>query len=169
MKYFLAFACSVLALFFVACGDEETVKPMRFYIESSASGTTGDIGKTITLPVSGLTYNVRGDPIFTEVDVTNVQLVKVDAPGGGKRHALLFHMNEPGARKLYRRSVADRGKVVIFEYGGLPMGARQLDGPIEDGRYFTFVEAPDDELDELVMEMQGDTKLMNEKLREARF
>ncbi|MGE9296243.1 MAG: hypothetical protein ACQKBV_08170 [Puniceicoccales bacterium] len=165
MKYFLTLALALTALVFAGCEDEETVKPMRFYIETSASGAAGDIGRTMSLPMSGLSYNVRGEPIFTEVDVTNVQLVKVD----GGHHALLFHFNEPGARKLYRYSVADKGKVIIFEYGGMPIGARQLDGAIADGRYFTFVEVPEDELPELIQQMQGDTKLMNEKLREARF
>jgi len=169
MKHFLTCALALLALLITACGgDDDTIKPMRFYIETSAGGTTGDIGKTITLPQSGLTYNVRGDPIFTEVDITNVQLVEV-GPEGNKRFALLFHMNEPGARKLYRYSVSDNGKMVIFEYGGVPIGARQLDGAISDGRYFTFTEVPAEELEKLVLSMQGDTKVINEKLRENRF
>jgi len=164
-KFFSLLAALGLAVFLTGCGDDETVAPKRFYLESSASGTSGDIGKTLTLPQSGLSYNVRGEPIFTEVDITNVQLVRV-ASGD---HALLFHLNEPAARKLYRISVADKGKVIIFEYGGRPLGARQLDGAISDGRYFTFVELPYPELEQLVMEMQGETKVMNEKLREARF
>ncbi len=153
------------ALFFSGCDDDETVATKRFYIESSASGIAGDIGKTLTLPKSGLSYNVRGEPIFTEADITNVQLVQVKSGD----YALLFHLNEPAARKLYRLSVSNNGRVVIFEYGGKPLGARQLDGPISDGRYFTFVEMDYPELEELVLEMQGETKVMNEKIREARF
>lgn len=148
------------------CGDDDdTVKPMRFYIESSAGGSAGDIGKTLSLPQSGLSYNVNGTPLFTEVDITNVQLVQV-ASGD---YALLFHLNEPAARKLYRTSVSNNGRVVIFEYGGRPLGARQLDGAISDGRYYTFVEMPKADLEKLVLEMQGETKKMNEAIREARF
>lgn len=154
-----------LAVFFAGCGDEETVAPKRFYLETSASGAAGDVGRTMTLPQSGLSYNVRGEPVFTEVDITNVQMVQVKSGD----YALLFHLNEPAARKLYRLSVADKGKVIIFEYGGKPLGARQLDGAISDGRYFTFVEMPKEDLEKLVLEMQGETKVMNEKLREARF
>lgn len=164
IRYFLFVLATGLAALLSGC-FEETVKPMRFYIESSASGAVGDIGQTMVLPQSGLNYNVRGDPILTEVDVTNVQLVKV-ASG---EHALLFHLNEPGARKLYRHSVSDNGKVVIFEYGGRAIGARQLDGAIRDGRYFTFVELPYPDLEQMVKEMQGDTRVMQEALRDARF
>lgn len=164
-KIFPLLAALGLALMLAGCDDDETVAPKRFYIESSASGTTGDIGRTMVLPRSGLSYNVRGEPVFTEVDITNVQMVQV-ASGD---YALLFHLNEPAARKLYRLSVADKGKVIIFEYGGKALGARQLDGAISDGRYFTFVELPKEEIEELVLEMQGETRLMNEKLREARF
>ncbi|MEO0796034.1 MAG: hypothetical protein AAFX93_12770 [Verrucomicrobiota bacterium] len=165
MRYLFTLGLALLSLSFIGCGEEETVKPMRFYLEASASGTTGDIGRTMVLPKSGLSYNVRGQPIFTEADITNVQLVKV----ANGEHALLFHLNEPGARKLYRHSVADNGRVIIFEYGGAAIGARQLDGAISDGRYFTFVEMDQEDLEEMVMEMQGDTRVMNEKLREARF
>lgn len=164
-KYLLILATLMAALFLAGCGDDDTVKSKRFYIESAAGGSSGDIGRTITLPQSGLSYNVRGEPLFTEADITNVQLVKV-ASGD---HALLFHLNEPAARKLYRQSVSNNGRVVIFEYGGKPVGARQLDGAISDGRYFTFVEVPYPELEQMVLEMQGETKLMNEKVREARF
>ncbi|WP_309382714.1 hypothetical protein [Cerasicoccus frondis] len=166
-KYLAILVTMLAALLFTACGDDDDtkVKPMRFYIESSAGGGAGDIGKTMSLPQSGLSYNVRGTPIFTEVDVTNVQLVQV-ASGD---YALLFHLNEPAARKLYRQSVSNNGRVIIFEYGGQALGARQLDGAISDGRYFTFVEMPYPELEKLVMEMQGDTKKMNEAVREARF
>lgn len=162
----LALALSILLL--AGCGDDEKVKPMRFYVEMAASGHAGEMGKTLELPISHLTYNVRSDPLFTEVDITNVQMVQV-ASG---EYALLFHLNEVGSRKLYRQSVTNNGRVVIFEYGGKPLGARQLDGAISDGRFFTFVELPEpkrENLEKLVLEMQGDTKTMNENLREARF
>ncbi|MBK1859414.1 hypothetical protein [Cerasicoccus arenae] len=164
-KYIAFLAALYLAVCLSGCGEDEKVKSMRFYIEVPAGGASGEVGKNVTLPQSGLNYNVRIDPLFTEVDISNVQLVKV-ASG---EHALLFHLNEPGARKLYRQSVSNNGRVVIFEYGGKPIGARQIDGAISDGRYFTFVEMPYPELEAMVMEMQGDTRLMNEKLRESRF
>ena len=38
---------------------------------------------------------------------------------------------------------------------GNAMGARRIDGPIEDGNFFTFVEVSDEELGKLVFDIKA--------------
>jgi hypothetical protein len=68
--------------------------------------------------------------------------------------ALMFQLDEMGARKLYRASVSNRGSRLVLIVSGMPVGARILDVAIDNGIFFTFTELPDAALMQLVMDLR---------------
>lgn len=135
-----------LAVVFAAgCKKDKPTHTVRFYVENNSAGRTGVWSQPMTLPTSGLTYYVKPDPLITEGNITNIQLVKVQSG----HYAFLFHLDDWGTRHLYRASVSDMGRMLVLAINGLPVGARQLDGAISDGRLYTFTELSDEEMEKL--------------------
>ena len=104
----------------------------------------------LRLPVSGSEIMVEKVPVVNEFDIRNVEMVKVDMG-----LALLIELSELGARELYRRSVTHNGSRVVLVVNGNPLGARRLDGPIQNGQLFTFVEVNDAAVGPLVLELKS--------------
>ena len=90
------------------------------------------------------------EPVVGEYDIINVEMVKVDMG-----LALLIQITDKGSRELYRRSVTHRGSRIVFTTNGQPIGATRLSGTIEDGQFYTFVEIPDDELGQFVIDLKA--------------
>ena len=147
-------------LVFTGCINEDA-HSTRFYVQSSSAGKVGVWAKQVTMPRSGLSYHTEPKPIITEVDVTNVQVVRVDSG----ELALLFSLNEYGTRVLYRRSVTDNGRRLILVVNGEPIGVRQFDGAISDGQLYTFTELPDDELIALATSLHKNSSTVQNKIR----
>lgn len=103
------------------------------------------------MPESGLSYYVRPQPLFTEANITNLQLARVQSGD----LCWIFHLDEPATRELYRRSVADAGRQIIIMVNNTPVAARHLDGALADGRLYTFSELPDDEMEALTVDLQN--------------
>lgn len=153
---------SLLCLALLAgCKDKEPTHTVRFYVESGSAGRTGVWSQPMTLEDSGLTYYVKPDPIITEGNITNVQLVRVQSG----QLAFLFHLNEAGSRALYRASVADKGRMLVLNVNGAAIGARQLDGAINDGRLYTFTELPESEMEKLYDDLVKNTESVQELKR----
>jgi len=150
-KIILLGLCSAFALLFLGgCGeDSKPDKLVRIYIENPSAGRTGVWAKPLTMPNSGLTYYVKPDPLITEANITNVQLVQVQSG----HFALLFHLDEFGTRALYRASVAENGRMLITTVNEVPIGARQIDGAISDGRLYTFTDLSEEETKKLYEEL----------------
>ena len=56
---------------------------------------------------------------------------------------------------LSRGAVTAYGSRVWFVVNGNPLGARRLDGPIQNGQLFTFVEVNDAAVGPLVLELKS--------------
>ena len=110
----------------------------------------GGGGNKVSLPISGTQIKLEREPVVGEYDIINVDLVKVDMG-----MALLIQVTDKGARELYRRSVTHSGSRVVFTTNGYAIGARRLSGTIEDGQFFTFVEIPDEELGQFVIDLKA--------------
>ena len=80
----------------------------------------------------------------------NVEMVKVDMG-----MALLIQITDKGSRELYRRSVTHRGSRIVLTSNAQAVGATRLGGTIEDGQFYTFVEIPDDELGQFVIDLKA--------------
>ena len=121
----------------------------RLMIESRGMNYAGTREVNLTLPVSGTTIQVEGMPIVGEFDIINAEMVQVDMG-----FALLLELTDTGRRELYRRSVTNIGNRIVLTANGKPIGARVLDGPIMDGNFYTFVEIPDDQLGQFVLDLK---------------
>lgn len=121
----------------------------RLMLESRALQYGAIRGIEMQLPVSQTKVIVDREPIVAEFDIINVELVKVDMG-----LALMIQTNDKGARALYRGTVTNMGGRIVFTTNNKPIGARRIDGVIEDGKLFTFVEVDDDELGQLVLDLK---------------
>ena len=101
------------------------------------------------MPVSRTTVSIQGDPVVNEFNILNVEMVKVDMG-----MALLVQTGGQGARNLYRASVSNMGSRIVFMVNGNAIGARRIDGAIQDGNFYTFVEIDDEELGQLVLNIK---------------
>ncbi len=145
----VAFAC-LFAL--TACkqdNDLEGLKVPRLLIESRGVNYGALTGDVVTLPVSGTSISVLKEPVVNEFDIYNVELVKVDMG-----MALLLQLSEKGARDLYRASVSNMGGRIVLTINGVAIGARRIDGAIQNGNLYTFVEVADEELGQLVLDLK---------------
>lgn len=102
------------------------------------------------LPISGTRISIQDQPLVDEFNILNVELVKVDMG-----LALLVQVSAQGSRSLYRGSVSNMGGRIVLMINGNAMGARRIDGPMEDGNFFTFVEVSDEELGKLVFDIKA--------------
>lgn len=141
---------AILSFFLLSAGclgngsKKDGLTIARLHLESK--GQFGSLAvETVQLPVSGALIQVSTEPLISEFEILNAEVVQVDL---GK--ALLLQLNEQGARQLYRTSVSQRMRRLVLEVNGNPIGARVLDGPIQDGLLYTFVEVDESELYELV-------------------
>ena len=135
----------------VACKKEklENLSVPRLMVETRGVNYGSSTGETVTLPVSRTTISIQGDPVVNEFDIQNVEMVKVDMGV-----ALLVQTGGQGARDLYRASVSNMGSRIVFMVNGNAIGARRIDGAIQDGNFYTFVEVDDEELGQLVIDIK---------------
>jgi hypothetical protein len=135
----------------VACKKEklENLSVPRLMVETRSVNYGASTGETVLLPVSRTTINIQGDPVVNEFDIQNVEMVKVDMGV-----ALLVQAGGQGARDLYRASVSNMGSRIVFMVNGNAIGARRIDGAIQDGNFYTFVEVDDEELGQLVLDIK---------------
>jgi hypothetical protein len=147
--------------FFLGCGDDDVIENAsvpRLFVEMRGVNYGSLGGEVMTLPVSGTSIAVHGEPLMTEFDIRNVELVKVDMG-----LALLLQVTPSAARQLYRASVSNMGGRIVLAVNGTAIGARRIDGAIQDGNFYTFVEVDDAELEELVLNIKETLSAIREK------
>ena len=135
----------------VACKKDKLENPSvpRLMVEARNTNYAATSGEKVTLPVSRTTVSIQGYPVVNEFDILNVEMVKVDMGV-----ALLVQTGGQGARDLYRASVSNMGSRIVFMVNGNAIGARRIDGAIQDGNFYTFVEVDDEELGQLVLDIK---------------
>lgn len=144
-RFVLGSLSAVVAAGLCGCQSENVPRDYkqmrsRFFLESA----TGD-GTPLTLPQSSVRVTVNSQPVLSEGDIANVELVQVDL---GK--CLLFQLTPAASRDFYRLSVTHVGRRLVLVIDGAPMGARRIDGAIANGTVFVFVEVPETALPALV-------------------
>ena len=150
-KYCLFFSLLV----FVLCGcnkDKQEVEHLlipRIMVETRGVQYGALAGKVAQLPVSGTSIALQKEPLVSEFNIVNVELVKVDMG-----LALLVQTNEKGARQLYSGTVTNMGGRLVLSVNENAIGARRIDTPIQDGNFYVFVEVNDEELGQLVLDMK---------------
>jgi len=161
-KYLLLFP--LLAFVLVGCKKDklaaDDLRLPRLMVETRGINYGGLGGKVVQLPVSGTRIALRKEPLVSEFDVVNVELVKVDMG-----LALLLQVNEKGARDLYRGAVTHMGGRIVLMVNNNPVGARRIDDSLQrgGGDYYTFVEIDDEELGQLVLDMKKSIQQLQDR------
>ena len=149
----LLFFTSLVICLFCGCKKELSSKDLflpRLMIESRGVDYGGMKSTTVTLPISGTSINIQDQPLVNELDILNVEMVKVDLGV-----ALLVQVSTQASRALYRGSISNMGGRIVLMVNGNAIGARRIDGAIEDGNFYTFVEVDDEELGKLVFDIKA--------------
>ncbi|WP_269522923.1 hypothetical protein [Coraliomargarita parva] len=153
-NYFTSFLVLASSLLLIpGCRESrqapDNLKVPRLMVETRGVQYGALTGDQVRLPVSGSSIQLQKDPLVNEFQIFNVELVKVELG-----MALLIQTSETGARELYRGTVTNMGGRIVLTVNGNAIGARRIDGAIQDGNFYTFVEVPEDELGELVMDLR---------------
>lgn len=139
--------------------DFDNLKVPRLMLETRGVNYGGLTGEEAILPKTGTRISLQKDPVVSEFEIINMELVKVDLG-----LALMIQVSEKGGRDLYRASVTNNGSRIVLLINGNAVGARRLDGAISDAKLYTFVELPDEELEQLVLDVKKTIlKLQSEK------
>ena len=118
-------------------------------IHLEASGSVpGEENPFVTLPVSETKVRVFDQPIFDPQDIIRIEIVRVE-----RGLAVRYLLTPTASRELIRSSGDNIGYRFVFFDNSVPIGARKIDGVIEDGILYTFLEVPDEDLPELVADM----------------
>ncbi len=149
-----ALALGLIALGLAGChsGAQRVVSSerARFYLESG-----GDQTETLTLPRSGTQISVMPKPVFTEYDFVNVEIAQSDQ---GK--CLEFQFTPAAARRLYKLTAANPGRLLVLVLGDVAFGARRIVRPVDTGTLFVFVEVPETALPALVVSLKETCALL---------
>lgn len=129
--------------------DQEDLRIPRLMVETRGVSYGGLIGETAVLPVTGTKIIVQKEPVVTEFEIVNVEMVKVELG-----LALMIELTEKGARDLYRASVTNKGGRVVLTVNGNAIGAQRFQQAVTDGKWYTFVEVDNEELGQLVLDMK---------------
>jgi len=114
----------------------------------AAGSVPGDEHPYVTLPISETRLRVFSKPVFGPADIIRIEMVQVE-----RGLAVRYLLKPSAARELIRSSGDNLGYSYIFFDNDTAIGARKIDGMINDGILYTFLEVPDDELPELVADM----------------
>jgi preprotein translocase subunit SecD len=150
MKKFFQIAGAGFALALAGCGTlrsparDYTPTLARFFLETTDAGAS-----TVVLPVSGVRVAIGDKPVFAENDIVDVDVAKVELG-----QCLLFHLTPSAARDLYRFSGSNQGRRLVLVLNNVPIGARRIDSPINDGAVFVFAEVSDAELAVLAVNLK---------------
>ena len=141
-----------LLIYATGCRDRltENVCISRLLLEQRGTNYGAMNAVTVKLQKSNSLVEVYSEPLIDEFEINNVELVQVD-----KGFALLFILSEKGARDLYRASVTHMGRRVVLSINSNVVGQRYIDGAINDGKFYTFVELPQDSLGQLVLDIKA--------------
>ena len=132
----------------------------RFYMEMNPSE---GYNQPVRLPVSGISLAVHPDPVLSETDLVNVDLVKVDLG-----LCLSFDLDNSAGRDLYRLTVNNQGRRLVLSLNNAPVGIRMIDQPFSTGNILIFVELPDEDLEELVINLKKTTAEVQKALQKSR-
>lgn len=119
----------------------------------------GSLGTDLVmLPLSHTKISLRKEPLVSEFDIVNVELVKVELG-----LALLVQVSNQGARDLYRATVTNMGGRIVLTVNGNAVAARRVESAIEDGNFYTFVEMDDEALAQLVIDLKETIAFVQKK------
>ncbi len=140
---------ALLTLGLIGCRSTSIENPHvpSIFLEASNS-VPGSENPFATLPISQTKLRIFGKPLFGPLDIIRIEMVRVD-----RGLAVRYLLTPSASRELMRTSGDNIGYSFIFFENDSPIGARKIDGMIDDGILYTFLEVPDEELPGRIDEM----------------
>lgn len=127
----------------------------RFVLEAGPR----DASAVVRLPTSGVSIAVEPKSYFTEYDIEGCEVVNNELGKG-----LAFRLTAQAGRDLYRLSVPNQGKRIVTLINGRAIGARRIDGALSQGYIVTYVEVPEEELEEMAKNITKTSADLREEL-----
>jgi len=160
-SFFKRISLTVIALFsFTGCMTDDLIDMVdgnnvenfivpRIMVEERGVEYGNLRGMKVTMPVSKTEIHVLREPVVGEYEIINIDMVQFDLGIG-----VQIHVTERGARALYRNSVTHRGQRIVLLANDRAIGARTIDGDMTDGRFYMYLEMPDDEVEQFVLDLR---------------
>jgi len=117
----------------------------RFYLETKP----GETAVTVQLPQSGVSLEVAPKPAFSEYDIANAELARVELG-----LCVLVQFTPAATRDLYRLSVPAQGRRLVMSLNGVCLGVHRIDHAMADGVVPIFLEVPDAQLPDIVKQLK---------------
>lgn len=150
---FSAFFALLLISLLPSCREDRVesgeLRVPRLMLEAKGQSYGALTSDVVTLPLSRTRISINKEPLVSEFDITNVELVQVELG-----LALLVQTSELGARDLYRATVTNMGGRIVLTVNGNAIAARRVESAIQDGNFYTFVELDDEALAQLVLDLK---------------
>lgn len=159
------FAAACVLFFASGCrtskiGDGFTPYLVRIYLEESPNLPPSRL-VDLVLPVSGSHITVRARPVFAEWDILQAAALDTDM---GPALVLLF--TPAAAKDLYNTTITNQGRRLVFTVNGIPVGARRIEGPVQDARVLFFPEVDEDEVPTLAGGIQKTSAEIQKRLKQ---
>lgn len=136
-------------LLFSGCASRKPPSiPVQFYVEVNYPTEENQ-----HYTAKQLLSRIGANPVIVGSEILAVDLVRVDLG-----MCLLFQLNTQASFRLYNITAQNLGKRLILVINDEPVGVRNIDEIISNGRLFTFLDLPDSELPSLVVGLQEDLK-----------
>ena len=117
----------------------------RFYLEAAP----GETAVTVQLPQSGVRLSVVPKPVFSEYDIGNAEVARVDLG-----LCLLVQLTPAATRDLYRLSVPAQGRRLVLSLNDAFLGVHRIERAMADGVVPVFLEVPDEQLPGIVAQLK---------------
>lgn len=118
----------------------------RFYLETNP----GETAVTVQLPQSGVSLGVSPKPVFSEFDITNAEVVRVELG-----LCVLVQLTPAAKRDLYRLSVPAQGRRLVLSLNDVFLGVHRIAHAMADGAVPIFLEVPDEQLPGIVARIKS--------------
>ena len=150
--------CSIVLLGLVLCALSgcttshppksagRTPLTVRFYLETNP----GEAAVTVQLPQSGVSLGVAPKPVFSEFDITNAEVARVDLG-----LCVLVQLTPAAKRDLYRLSVPAQGRRLVVSLNDVFLGVHRIAHAMADGVVPVFLEVPDEQLPGIVAQIKS--------------
>lgn len=149
-----AFFCFIFLglVLFPGCASKppQPDQTARIYLESPDDGKQFNRpARQIVMPITENQYYVYSKPILTEADIANIELVKVDLG-----LCIRIDFSRRAGVVLQQTTVSNQGGRLFLLVDDKPVGVRLIDGPIVGGMLYMFLELPEDQITDFVMNLR---------------
>ncbi len=152
MRNYLLVLLILTGLVLTACQTSSPKEPAtapliaRFYLEAKPD----EAAVTVHLPQSGINLNVAPKPVFSEYDLSDAEIARVELG-----LCLQVKFTPAATRDLYRLSVPAQGRRLVLSLNDEFLGVHRIEHAMADGLVLIFIEVPEERLPALVKQLKN--------------